>query len=192
MRAAWAQRTGLSCSPRLPTCSKGVKRRVTAASSPAASLAGELQADALHAGDHQELPILLLSQMFQWLSKPSTSRKGANTRLERLGPPRAQTPAAKGWGRERGPALKGGFTPCAQQAMGEHCSPGIPSLPPLPTQETCPKAEQYSLQLRQFTNQSGVGLSITPVNTVLHSNSSPPSCLLRAVTPKQPPEDWNF
>lgn len=71
------------------------KRRVTAASPPAASPAREPQADAQGAGDQQELPVLLLSRMLQCISKLSTSREGANTRLGRLGPPRAQTPAAK-------------------------------------------------------------------------------------------------
>lgn len=177
---AWS----FSAPPGLPTCSEDAKRRATAASP-----AGELQAAALDAGDHQELLVLLLSQTLQWISKLSTSRKGANTHLERLGPPRAQMPAAKVWRRERVPAVEGRFTPSAQQAMGEHRSPGVLSLPPLPAQEMCPKAERYSLQLRQLTNQE------QPQATrhgSKHSNSSPPSCPLRAVKPQQPPEDWNF
>lgn len=56
---------------------EGVKHRVTAASSPAASLV-----DAPRAGDHQELRTLLLSQLFQ-CREQAPARKGSFTLMFR-------------------------------------------------------------------------------------------------------------
>lgn len=114
------------------------KRRVTAASSPAASLAREPQADAQGAGDHQELPILLLSRMLQCISErrdPVHLQRGSKHPSREAGTSPSSNTSSKSQGREWAPAAKGGFAPCAQRAMGEHRSSGIPSSPPLPAQE---------------------------------------------------------
>lgn len=145
----------LACSPRSPACSRRVKQ-----SDSSIALRGD--GGALNAGHHHELPLSFCcasaSLSSPWAPPGRQQAPGRGWELPEL---RCQQQEA---GRDGVPAGTGRFTPVCAACV----SAALPScFCPASAPEICLEAEQCSLQLRQFANQSSVRPSVTAANAAL-------------------------